>query len=54
MYCDGSGFVKCRSGCWKCKETTLEECHYCNGSGKGKFCFNPLILPSEKIEVFTK
>ena len=26
MYCDGSGYVKCRScksGCWKC-ETTLE------------------------------
>lgn len=52
MYCDGSGYVKCRScksGCWKCQETTLEECRYCNGSGKGKFCFNPSTLTSQKL-----
>ena len=55
MYCDGSGYVKCRScksGCWKCQETTLEECPYCNGSGKGKFCFNPLTLPKQTIKVY--
>ena len=54
-FCHGSGYISCRScsnGCWKCQDSTLEECPYCSGGGKGRFCLNPTSLPTTYVNKF--
>lgn len=45
IFCKGSGFVECRlcnTGCWRCHNTKMQECIYCNGSGKGRLGLLPI------------
>ena len=39
-YCDSTGYVDCyycEEGCWRCQNTTMTECPFCGGTGKGRF-----------------
>ena len=49
-FCRGSGFIVCRHcdyGCWKCDETTMERCPYCNGDGNARYAINPSSVLQE-------
>lgn len=43
-FCKGNGFIKCKceKGCWRCNDTLFATCHFCNGSGKGKRCYQKI------------
>ena len=47
-YCKGTGYIPCNhcsSGCWRCEDSTMEKCPYCNGDGKGRFQFGHQLMP---------
>lgn len=44
-YCNGFGYVvceKCDNGCWRCDNTKLKTCSFCNGTGKGRYAYLPI------------
>ena len=47
-FCYGTGYIDCikcnMKGCWRCNNTTLEICPYCNGDGKPRASTNPIDI----------